>query len=190
MAYKVGQDDFALELGRLKEARVDAVVHWGDDVEGAKVLNQMREMGMNQPYLACDRCVSPEFVRIAGANAEGVICAFPWNPDREDPKLQAFRERFRARFNEEPETYAAHAYDGMNMILWAIQNAGLNRAKIRDLIAYQTEPWKGVTGEITLSSVLDDIGEVYLARRADGKWIYQSREELGLPRPGASATKP
>ena len=80
MAYKVGRDDYSLELERLKAADLDVVIHWGDDVDGAKILNQMRAMGMNQPFVACDRCVSDEFVRIAGKNAEGVVCAFPWNP--------------------------------------------------------------------------------------------------------------
>ncbi len=187
MAYKVGQDDFSLELGRLKDAKVDAVVHWGDGVEGAKILNQMRSTGMNQPFLACDRCVSDQFVEIAGANAEGVVCGFPWNPTRTDPAYLAFCERFRAKFHEEPETYAAHAYDGMKMLIWAIQNAGLNRAKIRDILAYRTEPWHGVTGDIPFSSVLDDIGEVYLARREHGQWKYSTRADLGVPRSGTPA---
>ena len=124
MAYKVGGDDFTLQLERLKASNLDAVVHWGDAREGALILNQMRKMGMNQPYFVSDRCVSTEFVEIAGANAEGVIAGYPWNPDRKDPKLDEFREDFRKRFNEEPETYAAHAYDGMNMLIWAINAAG------------------------------------------------------------------
>jgi ABC-type branched-subunit amino acid transport system substrate-binding protein len=82
----------------------------------------------------------------------------------------------------EPDTYAAHAYDGANMLIWAIQTAGLNRAKIRDVIAYRTEPFKGVTGEIPLSSAMDDAGEVFLAVREKGRWVYRSREELGIPR--------
>ena len=35
---------------------------------------------------------------------------------------------------------------GMNMLIWATQTAGLNRAKIRDVLAYRAEPWPGVTG--------------------------------------------
>ena len=34
MAYKVGQKDFTLELERIRNANPDAVVHWGDAVEG------------------------------------------------------------------------------------------------------------------------------------------------------------
>jgi ABC-type branched-subunit amino acid transport system substrate-binding protein len=187
MACPVGGKDFSLQLDRIEQAGADAVVHWGDAVDGAHILNQMRARGMKQPYLACDRCLSDEFVKIAGPNAEGVVCSYPWNPTRTDSAYRAFCERYRKRWKEEPETYAAHAYDGMNMLIWATQVAGLNRAKIRDMIAYRTEPWPGVTGDIQLSSALDDIGEVYLAKRETGAWRYYSRADLGIPRGSDSA---
>jgi branched-chain amino acid transport system substrate-binding protein len=182
MAYKVGQTDFSLELERLKRSNPEVVVHWGDAVEGALILNQMRKMGMAQLYFACDRCVSDDFVKIAGENAEGVMCAFPWNPRRRDARLEKFRAAYRARFGQEAETYAAHAYDGMNMLLWAIEVAGLNRAKIRDVLAYLPEPWPGVTGDIPFSAALDDVGDVYLAKREKGDWSYYSRKDLGIPK--------
>lgn len=182
MAYKVGAEDLTLQIERLKAMEPDAIVHWGDAEDSANVLNTLRRMGMNQPYFASDRTVSDEFVKLAGKNAEGVIAGYPWNPDRNDPKLAAFKERFRKKYGEEAETYAAHGYDGMNMLIWAIQVAGLNRAKIRDVIAYRTTPWPGVTGDIPLSSVLDDIGEVFLAKFENGKWSYHSRDEWQIPR--------
>jgi len=186
MAYAVGSEDFSLQIERLKAANVEAVVHWGDAVEGAKILNQMRAAGMKQPYFACDRCLLDEFTQIAGANAEGVVCGSPWNPQRTDPKLDAFREAYRKKFHEEPMTYAAHAYDGMNMLIWGIQVAGLNRAKIRDVIAYRTKPWPGVTGDVPLSGCLDDAGEVFLAKREGGAWKFYSRAELAIPSGPAS----
>jgi len=181
MAYQLGINDFSLHLERLQNENVEAVVHWGNAVEGAKILNQMRKMGMKQPFFACDRCLSEEFLNLTGENAEGVICAYPWNPERQNSKFEQFKAQYRARFNEDPETYAAHAYDGMNLVIWAIQVAGLNRAKIRDVLAYRTTPWQGVTGEITFSAVRDDMGEVYLAERKNGKWLYHSRKDLDLP---------
>ena len=135
---------------------------------------------MDQPFFASDRSVSGTFVRIAGSNAEGVICSYPWNPDRKDEKLNEFRKVFSERFGVEPDTYAAHGYDGTSMLIWAIQVAGLNRAKIRDVLAYRSKPWPGVTGDIQLSAALDDVGEVFLARFEAGKWKFYSRKQLGL----------
>jgi ABC-type branched-subunit amino acid transport system substrate-binding protein len=182
MAYEVGSDDFSLVLERLRRADVQAIVHWGDARDGAHILNQMRDMGMPHPFFGCDRTVADDFVEIAGANADGVISTFPWNPNRIDLGLDDFRESFRQRFGLEPDTYAAHAYDGMNMLIRAAQAAGLNRAKIRDVLAHWNGSWPGVTGDITLSPVLDDIGEVFLARFEQGAWKYYSRDDLQIPR--------
>ncbi|MHC4205809.1 MAG: ABC transporter substrate-binding protein [Planctomycetota bacterium] len=182
MAYDLGLEDFSLHLERIKEADVEVVVHWGNALEGAHILNQMRTMGMDQPYFACDRCLSDEFVEIAGPNAEGIICPYPWNPTKPNEKLDKLRQEFKQRFGEEAETFASHAYDGMNMLIWAIQVAGLNRAKIRDVLAYKTTPFNGVTGDITLSACLDDVGDVYLAKRENGDWKFYSREDLDIPR--------
>jgi ABC-type branched-subunit amino acid transport system substrate-binding protein len=182
MAYKVGATNFTVQLDRIENALPQAVVHWGDGEDGARVLNAMRARGMKQPFYSCDRCVSDEFVALAGKNAEGVICGFPWNPTRSDPKLEAFRKAFRERFGAQAETYASHAFDGMNMLIWTVQTTGLNRAKIRDVLAHRAEPFQGVTGDIPLSSVLDDAGEVFYARCEGGKWKYYSREDWGVPR--------
>jgi branched-chain amino acid transport system substrate-binding protein len=182
MAYPAGSTNFDLQLDRIAEAKPEAIVHWGDAEDGARVLNDLRARGLNQPFYCCDRAVSDEFLKLAGTNAEGIICTYPWNPERQDPKFLAFKEAFKKRWGLEPDTYAAHAYDGINMLIWAIQTAGLNRAKIRDVLAYRPDPFPGVTGDIPLSSALDDAGEVFLARCENGRWKYYSREDWKIPR--------
>lgn len=182
MAYKGGTTNFDLQLDRIAEFTPDVIFHWGNAPDAARVLNAIRARGWKQPFLTCDRAVSDEFLEIAGANAEGVVAGYPWNPDRQDPKLDAFRTAFKARWGVEADTYSAHAYDAANMFIWAIQTVGLNRAKIRDVLAYRTEPFAGVTGDIPLSSALDDAGQVFLATRENGRWVYHSRDDLGIPR--------
>ena len=181
LGHKVGITDFSLLLDRVEGAKPDAIVYWGDAEDAAHILNAIRARGWTQPVIFCDREVSDKFVQLAGKNAEGVVCTYPWNPDRKDPKLDAFREAFKNRWGVEPDTYATHAYDGMNMLIWAIQNAGLNRAKIRDILAYRAEPFAGVTGDIPLSSYMDRASDAFLARYENGKWSYFSREDLGIP---------
>ena len=182
MAYTGSATNFDLQLDRIQEYKPDAIVHWGNGDTAARIINAIRARGWTQPFLTCDRAVTDEFVKIAGKNAEGVVCSYPWNPERKDPKLDAFREGFKKRYGVAPDTYAAHAYDGMNMLIWAIQTAGLNRAKIRDVIAYRTDAFAGVTGDIPLSSAMDDAGEVFLTRCENGRWKFYSREDWGIPR--------
>jgi len=98
--------------------------------------------------------ITDRFLKIAGPAAEGVIASCPWNPESKDPVYLAFKERYQKRYGVPPETYAAHAYDGMNMLIEAIEKAGLNKAKIRDALdEYRIHPYHGVTGTIILKTM-------------------------------------
>ena len=181
-----GETDFTKRLQWIKRLEPDAVLVWGNAVECAHIVKQMREMGMTQTVLGSDRLISPQFLEIAGEAAEGVIAANLWDPTVENPKLDAFKLRYREQWHEEPETYAAHAYDGMTMLIEAIEEAGLNRAKIRDALeGRKHEIFHGVTGKIPLNDIYSDAGPISLAIVHDGKWTFISAEEAGtsLPEP-------
>lgn len=181
MAYPLGEEDFSLQLKRLREAGSEVIVHWGNAEAGAKILNQMRGMEMEQPFYGCDRHVSDQFLETAADNLDNAMFVYPWNPEREDAGLEAFKKAFRNRFGVEPDTYAAHGYDGMNMLIWATQVAGLNRAKIRDVLAYREKPWPGVVGDIKFSAALDNNSPVTMAKHLDGNWKFFTREDLEIP---------
>ncbi len=95
----------------------DAVLLWGNAKETALILKQMRKMGMQQPVYGCDRLVNPLFLKIAGEDAEGVVTTCQYNPTLDIPELKAFNQNYYKRFGQEPDVFAAHAYDGMNIII-------------------------------------------------------------------------
>ncbi|MCP4896211.1 MAG: amino acid ABC transporter substrate-binding protein [bacterium] len=150
--YQVGDTDFEAQLHRLQSLDPEVIVTWGDARESALILKQMRSLGMKALLVGSDRMVSQEFLDLAGTDAEGAISVSPWDPTHESTSLQTFEDKFEARFGESPETYAAHAYDGITMLVEAIEKAGLNRALIRDELA-RIKQWDGVTG----SKVFDDV---------------------------------
>ena len=128
-------------------------------------------MGMRQPVFGSDRLVSDEFLRIAGQAADGVIATYLYDPTSEDPILRDFNRRYRERFDEEPESFAAHAYDGMKIMIGAVRRAGLNRVRIRDELTGFSS-YHGVTGEIILDERWDDIGPIWMAEVRDGRFHF------------------
>ena len=74
----------------------------------------------------------------------------------------------------EPDVFSAHAYDGMNMIIEAIQIAGLNRVKIRDLLTdLETfQGYQGVTGKLTLDASWNDIGDIWMVEIKNGEFEF------------------
>jgi ABC-type branched-subunit amino acid transport system substrate-binding protein len=95
-----------------------------------------------------------------------------YDPTRDDPILKAFTEQFTDRFHHEPGTFAAHAYDGANILIAAIHKAGPHRARIRDALAAYTH-FDGVTGSIDFDTTLNDIGPVYIATVEHGRLVYR-----------------
>jgi len=116
-----GDTDFKQQLERVKKLNVDAILIWGNAKESAFILRQIKTMGMKQAIYGSDRMVSTEFLKIAGKDAEGIITTSPYNPDANNLPLTAFQSNYAKRFGSEPDVFAAHAYDGMNLIIKAIQ---------------------------------------------------------------------
>ena len=67
------------------------------------------------------------------------------------------------------------------MLIWATQVAGLNRAKIRDVLAYREKPWPGVVGDIKFTAALDNNSPATLTRFENGEWKFLTREALEIP---------
>jgi branched-chain amino acid transport system substrate-binding protein len=164
-----GATDFTEQIQRLKDSQAQAVVLWGSADELGRIVKQLREHGVNLPVFGNDRMVDPEFLEIAGASAEGAVAAIAYDPGSRAPKHLAFVERYRSRFGEEPETQAAHAYDGMQIIIASIEKAGLNRALIRDEILGLVT-FEGVSGVKHFDTRWDNVAPVYLMQVKDGRF--------------------
>jgi ABC-type branched-subunit amino acid transport system substrate-binding protein len=137
----------------------------------------MREMGMNQWFFGSDRMVSQDFLDIVGDNPGKVAAGYPYDPTSEDPDYVQFIRNFQERYGEQPETYAAHAFDGINMIIKAIEKVGLNRALIRDELAKMLD-YKGVTGRKEMDAVFSNRSQAILAILEDGKFNFYTREDI------------
>ncbi len=169
-----GETTFASQLERIKKAKPDAILVWGNAQESALILKEIRSMGMKQPIYGSDRMVSQEFLSAAGDLANGIKTTCQYNPDSNDPKLQAFRAEYRKRYNMEADVFAAHAYDGMNIIIEAVRKAGLNRVLIRDLLTDSKtfNGYEGVTGKIILDGTWNNIRPIYSAKINNGKFEF------------------
>ncbi len=119
-----GESSFTSQLERIKKVSPDAILIWGNAREEGIILRQLREMGMKQPVYTSDRAVNSEFLKNAGKYAEGIITTCQYNPDADNPQLRAFKANYYKRFGQEPDVFAAHAYDGMNIIIESIEKAG------------------------------------------------------------------
>lgn len=183
--YMPGTMDFTQALRNIKASRADAVLLWANQAETAAILKQMRAMGMKQPAFGSHLTLGPEMLAQAGAAAEGFEAVYPYNPNSTRPNWVAFQQRFQQRFHEEPGQFSALAYDAMNLLLKAICEAGLNRARIHDALA-DVRAYDGVTGHMSFDPNQKNVAEMFLGTVHDGKVSY--RRATMAEEPGANAT--
>jgi ABC-type branched-subunit amino acid transport system substrate-binding protein len=175
-----GETDFRLQLERIKKTNPDAILIWGNAKESGLILKQIRNLGLNQNVYGSDRMVNPEFLAIAGTLAEGIITTCQYNPEADIPSLKTFKANYIKRFGREPDVFAAHAYDGMNILTEAIEKAGLNRVLIRDLLTdlKTFQNYHGVTGSIVFDGTWNDIGSIFMAEVQNGKFKFSPAPPL------------
>jgi len=136
----------------------------------------LREVGSEVPVYGPARLGFDRFLEEAGEAAEGVVVATTLDPSSTAARWQEFQQRFQEKYGEMPDAPAAHGYDGMNMLIEAIDRAGLNRVRIRNELAAMLE-YEGVSGRIVLDNTFNDVGAVYLGRVEEGRFVF--REAAG-----------
>jgi branched-chain amino acid transport system substrate-binding protein len=171
--FERGDQDFSTQLRMLQNAHVDAVVMWAEVPEAAKILKQMRAAGMKQPVFGPSRLCYDQIIQAAGPAAEGLVTTAAIDPTRTEPRWLQFQGEFRSKFHAEPDAYAAYAYDGMNILIAAIEKAGLNRGKIMDgLRDRQGHSYDGVANCAQFDHTLNNIAPITMARVVNGKFVY------------------
>ncbi len=169
LSFNAGDTDFTDQLSKVKESGAEALVLWGLYREIAGVVKQARAMGIAAELVGGDGFVSQAFLDMAGPAAEGVVATYPYDVGSSDAVNRRFVEAFTKAYGHEPDSFGAHGYDAMNLLLSAVEKGGLNRARIRDALALTTDV-HGVTGRITLDNVGTDKRIPPLARVVNGKF--------------------
>ena len=103
------------------------------------------------PIYGADVWGSPELLESAGDAANGVKIIVPTK--YAGAVYQNFADRFKQRYGQEPDVYAAYSYDMTKLISQAI-NKGRDGSVIRDYLRQASSD--GVTG----TTRFDDHGDV------------------------------
>lgn len=146
--FNPGNREFRSILTKIQRERPDAVYLGMFYEDGAAVLQQRRQLAMRMPFYATSSLYEPRLIELAGAPAvEGLFLATSFMPTNPDARVQAFVTEHQRRFNMEPNSFSAQAFDAVNIMLEAIARAApeVTRARLRDELA-ATADFPGVTG--------------------------------------------
>ncbi len=176
--------DFKAILTRIKGKRPDLIFFGGMDPQAAPIAMQMKQLGIQSMLLMGDGGCTADFLKNAGAAAEGRYCSLPGVPIEKMAGGAQFVTRYKARFNTGIQLYAPYAYDAAMVVVEATKRAQSgDSAKI--LAELPKTDYQGVTTRITFDEkgdLKDGAISLYVAK--EGKW--HALDTIG----GASAPAP
>ena len=161
--------DFSAILTTIKGKNPDVLFFGGMDPQGAPMAKQMQSLGLKAKFLGGDGLQTAEFLKLAGAAAEGVTASSPGLPIDSMPGGKTFRDKFTTKYGP-IQTYAPYAYDAATAMIMAMEKAGsAEPAKV--LAELPKIRFAGVTGEIGFDAKGDVLGgAITLYRVKAGKW--------------------
>jgi len=153
--------DMSPQLTKIRNTPgVQAVFIFGLGQGPAIATKGYKQLGITLPLYHAHGVASDEFIKIAGAAADGVRMPgaallvhdkLPPN-DPQKPVAEGYAKAYKAKWNADVSTFGGHAYDGLMLAVDAIKRAGsTDKAKVRDAIE-ATKGFVGTGGVVNMSA--------------------------------------
>ncbi len=171
--------DFSAILNNIKGKKPDAIFFGGVDPQAGPMQKQIKSLGISAKFLGGDGWQTPNFIKLAGADAEGAMASVPGLPKEQMAGGKAFLEKFKAKYGVEVELFAPFGYDAVNIFIEAMKRAGSSDpAKFLPEMAKTN--MNGVIGPVAFDEKGDiKDGPITVFQVKSGKW--EPLETVGGP---------
>lgn len=149
--YAKGDVDFKAQLTKIKASNPDAIVCSCLAEEAANIILQTRSLGMKQPFIGGNGFNSPKLFEIAKDAADDTLMGSPWSIENTSATNKKFIADYKAKFGNEPDQFAAQAFDALNIVAEALKTVKLTGSIDKDRIALRNAlpaiKFEGATGK-------------------------------------------
>jgi branched-chain amino acid transport system substrate-binding protein len=165
--------DFSAQLTKIKSLNPDAIVVSALVEAGSGILLGKKALGFPDKVrvIGGNGLNAPKVMEIAGDAANGTLVGSPWFIGKSDPASQKFVEAYKAKYNMDPDQFAAQAYDTLFIVAKAINDAGAAEPeKIKDALG--KVKYTGVMGPFAFTADRDpaETSGVVVIEMHDGKF--------------------
>jgi branched-chain amino acid transport system substrate-binding protein len=164
----IGKDDrdFRANIAVVQGSGAEAFVWGGMYGQGGPLCVQLREAGLNIPFVSDDGCQDQAFVNTVGGTAQNVFVSFGKDYTSQ-PAAQDFIKKYKDTYQRDVGAYSVYGYDAAQVLLTAIDKAQSTDA---DKVAavMKSQPFDTIQGQIEF----DSKGDLKRTAVARGKRLY------------------
>ncbi|MDP9044697.1 MAG: ABC transporter substrate-binding protein [Pseudomonadota bacterium] len=145
-----GDVDFKAQLTKIKASGADAIVLSALIAEGAPIMVQARQLGIDLPFIGGNGMNSVKIFDLAKEKSDKLWVGSPWALGNQTPQNEHFVVAYTQKFKAAPDQFSAQAYDAMNIAALALAkvkwsgNLEADRKAVRDALPGVT--YTGATG--------------------------------------------
>ena len=168
-SYSTGEKDFNAQITKIKNANPDVVYLPDYYATVALIAKQLRAQGITAPIVGADGWDG--LTENAGDEVLNGFYSNHYAADSTDASVQNFVKKFKAKYNKEPNSFAALAYDSVYMLKDAIIAAGTDSDSVRIRAALETTEGNYVTGHLTFDAKHNPVKSAVMVElvKKDGK---------------------
>ncbi len=179
--YAPGDTDTTPQLNKIKASGAQAIVNADFGQGPAIVTRNVKQLGLDLPLYQSHGVASKSFIDLAGPAAEGVrlpaaAMLVPEQLPDSDPQKKVvldYKAAYESTQNQPVSTFGGHAYDGLMLLVQAIQKAGTtDGVKVRDALQ-ATKGFVGTGGVVNMSPTDHmglDLSAFRMLEIRDGAW--------------------
>jgi branched-chain amino acid transport system substrate-binding protein len=158
-----GDVDFKAQLTKIKAGNPDAIVLSALLAEGAPIMVQARQLGLNVPFIGGNGMNSVKVFELAKDKSDGLYVGSPWSSSNATAENSKFIKSYSEKYKAAPDQFAAQAYDALYVTAQALKKVKLSgdlaadRKVVRD--ALPNAKWTGATGAFQFRRATDRAGK-------------------------------
>lgn len=146
--YPLGEKEFSPHLTKIREQQVDGIYHTSYYNEGSQIVRKARELGLKAHIEGSEGVDSPKYLELAGPAAEGTTFTTNLNRDSNNPAVQEFLRKYKARMGVEGDMVGASTYDAVKILASGLAAGGTDAKAVCQALQ-SLRDFQGITGTIS-----------------------------------------
>jgi branched-chain amino acid transport system substrate-binding protein len=168
ITFSKSDTDFRALLTQAQESKPDALVVSALIEAAIPLVTQARELGIDVPIIGGNGFNNPRLMADAGDAAEGVVVGAAWNSASDNPENVAFLKDFEAKYDAQPDQFAAQAFTGLMLVDQAVRaNCSADRDTIKEALG-ELKDVPTVLGEFSIDENRDAVHPAVVQVVQDG----------------------
>ena len=168
LTFSKADTDFRALLTQAQQSDPDAIVVSALIEAAIPLVTQARELGIDVPIIGGNGFNNPRLMADAGQAAEGVVVGAAWNSASENPENTAFLADYEAKYDAQPDQFAAQAFTGLMLVDQAVRaNCAADRESLKQALG-ELEGVPTVLGEFSIDENRDAVHPAVVQVVRDG----------------------